>query len=78
MSTATDTQGRDWSAMSRADFDEGAPLALVDADTVTCRVEAIPDACGTEALFGEAPTPRRAPGPRRPAAGPAAQGDALF
>ncbi|MFE1206391.1 hypothetical protein ACFW5V_32410 [Streptomyces sp. NPDC058762] len=78
MSTATSPQGRDWSVMRRADFDEGAPLALVDAETLTRRVEAVPDACGTEALFGDAPTARRAPRPRMPARGAAPQDDALF
>ncbi|MEU2969015.1 hypothetical protein ABZ687_29060 [Streptomyces ardesiacus] len=78
MSTATSPQGRDWSAMRRADFDEGAPLALVDADTLTRRIEAVPDAYGTEALFGDAPIGRRAPRPRRPAVGAGPQNDALF
>ncbi|MFE6639533.1 hypothetical protein ACFVFT_38535 [Streptomyces tendae] len=78
MSTATDAQGRDWSTMRRADFDEGAPLALVEADTLTRKVEAVPDAYGTEALFGDAPTSRRATRARRPAVGAAPQGDALF
>ncbi|MFJ1552781.1 hypothetical protein [Streptomyces mirabilis] len=60
-------QGMDWSVMRRADFDEQAPLALVDADAVTRPVLAVPDACGTEALFGEAPTPKRPTRTRVPA-----------
>ncbi|MDI3101972.1 hypothetical protein QJ054_33600 [Streptomyces sp. AN-3] len=78
MSTATDAQGRDWSAMRRADFDEGAPLALVETDTLARRIEAVPDAYGTEALFGEAPRPRRATRARRPAVGAGPQDDSLF
>ncbi|MEU9355079.1 hypothetical protein AB0D65_29795 [Streptomyces griseoloalbus] len=79
MSTATSPQGRDWSEMSRADFDEGAPLALVEAESLTrCRVEAVPDVYGTEALFGDVPTTRRATRARRPAVGATPQDDALF
>lgn len=78
MSTATSPQGRDWTAMRRADFDAGAPLALVDDGTVTRRVEAVPDEYGTAPLFGEAPAPSRAPRARRPAVGAAPQDDALF
>ncbi|QOV40226.1 hypothetical protein IM697_18565 [Streptomyces ferrugineus] len=78
MSTVADAQGIDWTAMQRADFDPDAPLALVDADAVTRPVLAVPDAYGTEALFGDAPTGRRATGTRRPAAAPAPDTDTLF
>ncbi|CAM5237943.1 hypothetical protein [Streptomyces griseomycini] len=78
MSTATSPQGRDWSAMRRADFDEGAPLALVDTDEVKRPVLAVPDAYGTDALFGDEPTGRRAPRTSRSAPPPAADADTLF
>lgn len=78
MTTAPDAQGRDWIAMRRADFDPDAPLALVDADTLTRPVLAVPDAFGTEALFGDAPTGRRATRTRGPAVSPDPQPDALF
>ncbi|WP_371605013.1 hypothetical protein OG345_42100 (plasmid) [Streptomyces sp. NBC_01220] len=68
----------DWSAMSRADFDAGAPLALVDADAVIRPVLAVPDECGTEALFGDEPTPARPRRAPRPASLPPADGDTLF
>ncbi|MFD8376110.1 hypothetical protein ACFV2Z_36075 [Streptomyces sp. NPDC059688] len=62
-------EGRDWTRMQRADFDDCAPLDLVDA--AACRpVPAVPDECGTQALFGkdpEHPPPRR---PRTPAPPP--------
>ncbi|MER6109297.1 hypothetical protein [Streptomyces hirsutus] len=61
--SAAEESGRDWTSMARADFDEGAPLALVDADAVARPVLAVPDPCGTGALFGEEPPPAR---PRRP------------
>lgn len=49
-------EGRDWTRMKRADFDDTAPLELVDA--AVCRpVPAVPDECGTQALFGENPEP---------------------
>ncbi|MGW0033033.1 hypothetical protein ACWDXD_24855 [Streptomyces sp. NPDC003314] len=78
MSTAQTPQGRDWSAMTRADFDPSAPLALVDEDTVERAVPAVPDAYGTEALFGDEPAPQRPRRIRRPATGEAPQADALF
>ncbi|MFE7072626.1 hypothetical protein ACFU96_21345 [Streptomyces sp. NPDC057620] len=70
--------GRDWSGMGRADFDEGEPLALVEAHAVVRRVEAAPHANGTDALFGDAPTGRRGTRAKRPARGPAEEPDALF
>lgn len=78
MSTATSPQGIDWTAMQRADFDPAAPLALVDARAVTRRVEAVAHTNGTDALFGDEPTGRRATRTRRPAVASAPQGDALF
>ncbi|MGW2443559.1 hypothetical protein [Streptomyces sp. NPDC001675] len=55
-------QDRDWTRMNRADFDDCAPLDLVDADV--CRpVPAVPDECGTQPLFGKDPEPAR---PRHP------------
>ncbi|MCX5182588.1 hypothetical protein [Streptomyces sp. NBC_00268] len=78
MSTAADAQGIDWSTMQRADFDPDAPLALVDTRAVSRRVEAAPHANGTDALFGDAPTGRRASRTRRPAVPSAPQDDALF
>ncbi|MGW5371060.1 hypothetical protein ACWER6_18330 [Streptomyces sp. NPDC004009] len=61
-------QGRDWTRMQRADFDDCAPLDLVDA--AVCRpVPAVPDECGTEALFGKDTKPPR---PRRPRTLPSA------
>ncbi|GHG80692.1 hypothetical protein [Streptomyces griseocarneus] len=46
---------RDWGQMGRGDFDESAPLALVDerAARVGVRVPAAPDAYGTAALFSD-------------------------
>ncbi|MFF4902340.1 hypothetical protein [Streptomyces sp. NPDC001068] len=73
MSTAPD-----WSAMRRADFDPTAPLALVEARDVTRRVEAVPDACGTDALFGDEPRPARPAHRSRPAVADAPEADALF
>lgn len=78
MSTATGPQGIDWTTMRRADFDPTAPLALVDKRSVTRRVEAAPHANGTDALFGEEPTPRRATRTRGPAVASTPQDDALF
>ncbi|MEU7061704.1 hypothetical protein [Streptomyces sp. NPDC046197] len=41
-------QGRDWTRMKRADFDDCAPLNLVDA--AVCRpVPAVPDESGCSA-----------------------------
>lgn len=78
MSTATSSQGRDWAAMTAADFDEGAPLALVDAGTVSRSVLAVAHSNGTDALFGDAPRPQRATGRRGPAVGPADDTATLF
>ncbi|WP_245962265.1 hypothetical protein [Streptomyces ardesiacus] len=69
---------RDWTAMTHADFDEGAPLALVEADAVGRPVLAVPDACGTEALFGEPPAPARRTRARVPAATPSEDTGTLF
>ncbi|WP_224350519.1 hypothetical protein [Streptomyces olivaceus] len=69
---------RDWTAMTHADFDDSAPLALVDADAVGRPVLAVPDPCGTEALFGEPPAPARRTRARMPAAPPAEDTGTLF
>jgi hypothetical protein len=68
----------DWTTMQRADFDPDAPLALVDDRAVSRRVQAAPHANGTDALFGDEPTPRRAPRTRGPAVASTPQDDALF
>ncbi|GHF32984.1 hypothetical protein GCM10010218_12570 [Streptomyces mashuensis] len=68
----------DWRGMGRGDFDESAPLALVDerAARIGAPVPATPDTYGTAALFGdEAPVRRVAPR-RTQAEKP--QADALF
>ncbi|MEW2298002.1 hypothetical protein ABZ719_35820 [Streptomyces sp. NPDC006743] len=66
--TAT-PEGRDWTRMKRADFDDRAPLDLVDA--AVCRpVPAVPDECGTQALFGKDPKPERPRRTRAPAPPP--------
>ncbi|MFE9993465.1 hypothetical protein [Streptomyces avermitilis] len=75
---AANPQGRDWTRMARADFDDSAPLALVDADAVGRPVPAVPDECGTEALFGEDPTPVRAPRTRVPVPTSTEDADTLF
>ncbi|MFJ2745259.1 hypothetical protein ACIO3O_37005 [Streptomyces sp. NPDC087440] len=78
MSTSPEAPGRDWSGMRRADFDEDAPLALVDTDAVVRPVLAVRHTSGTEALFGAAPAPR---GPVRRAGRGAVSppaGDTLF
>lgn len=63
-------QGRDWTRMKRADFDDCAPLNLVDA--AVCRpVPAVPDECGTQPLFGKDPKPPRPRRPRTPDRAPA-------
>ncbi|MBZ6253538.1 hypothetical protein KVH27_34890 [Streptomyces olivaceus] len=64
--------------MTHADFDDSAPLALVDADAVGRPVLAVPDPCGTEALFGEPPAPARRTRARMPAAPPAEDTGTLF
>ncbi|MET9776226.1 hypothetical protein ABZ023_18530 [Streptomyces sp. NPDC006367] len=76
--TRTGEPGQDWTRMGRADFDEEAPLALVDADEVSRPVPAVPDPCGTEPLFGEAPAPARRTRPRTPAPAPTEDTGALF
>lgn len=77
MPTPNSSPRRDWSTMTRADFDPSAPLALVDARAVK-RPVAVPHQNGTDALFGDEPTSRRAPLARRPANGETPQPDALF
>ncbi|GGW94748.1 hypothetical protein [Streptomyces noursei] len=70
---------QDWRQMGRGDFDESAPLALVDerAARAGTRVPATPDAYGTAALFGDEVRPIRRTVPRRaPSTEP--QSDALF
>lgn len=70
-------QDRDWTRMQRADFDDSAPLDLVDE--AVCRpVPAVPDACGTQALFGEDPRPERPRPTRTPAPAPTENTDTLF
>lgn len=71
-------QGRDWSRMARADFDDSAPLALVDARAVSRAVPAVAHSNGTDALFGEDPTPARPARTRRPAAPPTEDTSTLF
>ncbi|MEV0374559.1 hypothetical protein AB0I10_33040 [Streptomyces sp. NPDC050636] len=56
-----------WAAMSKAEFNEGAPNTLA-VPFGPVRIAATPDAFGTSALFGEAPPPaaphrRQAPEP---------------
>ncbi|MFI5990354.1 hypothetical protein ACIBAC_00670 [Streptomyces sp. NPDC051362] len=70
--------GRDWSTMRRVDFDPSAPLALVDEDDVARPVLAVPDAFGTEALFGDEPRPMRNGRRRTPAVPAPPEVDALF
>ncbi|MFD7501568.1 hypothetical protein [Streptomyces sp. NPDC059850] len=71
-------QDRDWARMRRADFDPSAPLDLVDARAVSRSVPAVAHMNGTEALFGEVPTPLHPTRTRRSAA-PTTEGtDALF
>ncbi|POX63580.1 hypothetical protein C3492_10580 [Streptomyces sp. Ru62] len=72
-------QGRDWTRMQRADFDDCAPLDLVDA--AQCRpVPAVPDECGTQPLFGKGqdPEPERPRRTRTPAPSPTENTDTLF
>ncbi|OEJ21124.1 hypothetical protein BGK67_34675 (plasmid) [Streptomyces subrutilus] len=64
--------------MQRADFDPDAPLALVEARSVARPVPAVPDACGTEALFGDEPAPKRPTRHAQPAQAPGYETDALF
>ncbi|MEV7817031.1 MULTISPECIES: hypothetical protein [Streptomyces] len=73
-------RGRDWTRMQRADFDDSAPLDLVDlTDAAVCRpVPAVPDECGTQALFGKDPKPERPRRTRRPAPPPTENTDTLF
>ncbi|GAA2439269.1 hypothetical protein [Streptomyces glaucus] len=78
LTTAADSQGRNWATMRRSDFEEGAPLALVDDSEVARPVPAVAHANGTEALFGDEPAAPRAPRPRRSAPAPAPAADALF
>lgn len=71
----SDTAPR-WTAMTRGDFDETAPLQLpVPAGPAV--VPAEPDACGTQALFGTETDPRRLGRTDRRPAAPADQ-DGLF
>jgi hypothetical protein len=63
--------------MQRADFDDSAPLDLVDA--AVCRpVPAVPDECGTQALFGQDPQPARRRRTRTPAPAWTEDTDTLF
>lgn len=72
-------KGQDWSKMGRGDFDESAPLALVDERVARAgaRVPATPDAYGTAALFGDE-TPVRRAAPRRAVQNTEPQDDGLF
>ncbi|GGX36271.1 hypothetical protein [Streptomyces noursei] len=55
--------GRDWAAMSRAEFDQDAAVELpISAGPV--RIPAAPDEFGTQPLFGE-PVPAPQPRPAR-------------
>ncbi|MFB0619473.1 hypothetical protein [Streptomyces sp. AGS-58] len=70
-------QGRDWTRMKRADFDDCAPLELVDA--AVCRpVPAVPDESGTQALFGNDPQHARTRRTHTPAPAPTYNTDTLF
>ncbi|MET8717417.1 hypothetical protein ABZV52_30075 [Streptomyces sp. NPDC004735] len=74
-------QGRDWTRMEPADFNESAPrgpLALIREEAVVRPVPAVPDAFGTEALFGDDPAPRKARRAPRPAPPPTEDTDTLF
>ncbi|MEV7512131.1 hypothetical protein AB0O57_29660 [Streptomyces sp. NPDC091201] len=71
-------EGPDWSLMPRSAFDHDVPLALVDVDAVRRPVLAVPDAYGTEALFGEEPPAARPTRPVRPARMPEREPDMLF
>ncbi|MFI6469907.1 hypothetical protein ACIBL5_06530 [Streptomyces sp. NPDC050516] len=51
--------GPDWSHMSRADFEPGAPSHL-PVPAGPKRIPALPDTYGTEALFGEPVPPKPA------------------
>ncbi|MFC9280907.1 hypothetical protein [Streptomyces collinus] len=75
--TAT-PQGRDWTRMKRADFDDSAPLDLVDADAVSRPVPAVPHQNGTDALFGQDPAPARPRRTRTPAPAPTEDTATLF
>ncbi|MES9523076.1 hypothetical protein [Streptomyces capoamus] len=70
-------EGRDWTRMMRADFDDSAPLDLIEE--AVCRpIHAAPDECGTQALFGEDPAPARPRRPRTPAPAATEDTDTLF
>lgn len=61
-------EGRDWTAMTPADFDPDAPLVL-DVGTGPVVIPAEPAECGTPPLFGvEKPAQRAARTDRRPVA----------
>jgi hypothetical protein len=70
--------GRDWRLMARADFDASAPLALTEVRSVRAggEVPAVPDAYGTDPLFGEEAPVRRVA--VRRVRGGSAQGNVLF
>ncbi|MET8696867.1 YgjP-like metallopeptidase domain-containing protein [Streptomyces bauhiniae] len=81
VAAADATLGPDWAGMRPADFDREAaavPEPLVD---VQRPVPAVPDRCGTEALFGELPAARPGRGRRGRQAGaglPAGGTEPLF
>lgn len=76
--TAAKLPGRNWLRMVPADFDCDAPAAPAAPDAAGRPVPAVPDECGTAPLFGENPTPKHTPGPRRPAATSTEDPDTLF
>ncbi|MER7952025.1 hypothetical protein ABTY59_32005 [Streptomyces sp. NPDC096079] len=81
MTTPSSSPRPDWRDMDPAAFDRAvpaAPLALVDSRAVARRIPAVPDRFGTEALFGDAPSSRRAARRRGPAVTADPQPDGLF
>ncbi|RZU28235.1 hypothetical protein EV284_6401 [Streptomyces sp. BK022] len=69
---------RDWTAMRPADFDQERPAEPERLMDVRRPVLAEPDKCGTEALFGQAPPPRRNRQERRGASAPGTGAETLF
>lgn len=76
--TTPDADGTDWRAFTRADFREGLAPQLPGVERVArTMIPAVPDAMGTEALFGDPVRPRPARAARR-ATLPPTPTDALF
>ncbi|MCD9903193.1 hypothetical protein LUR56_31070 [Streptomyces sp. MT29] len=72
--------GRDWTRMGRADFDDSLPPeppVLIQEGAVRS-VPAVPDECGTAALFGDRPAPRRPRRSSRPTPAPSEETGTLF